>query len=173
MKDLRHRLEVGKRQQVCRDVPAAASFQMNQLAYGLPGARRQLGDIGRTKLYAAIKSGELKAIKVGRRTLITHQALQDYLDTRPCLQRAIQPRAVPNPAKSGLSMSNTLSLALADSVRGLLELARREISSITSGALRAHKVGRRTVLLHDDVVTYLHGLPVLAPATEWVDALGQ
>jgi excisionase family DNA binding protein len=59
---------------------------MNLLAYGLPDACRQLGNIGRTKLYALLQSGELKAIKVGRRTVITHQALHDYLNTRPCLR---------------------------------------------------------------------------------------
>ena len=68
---------------------------MDPLAYGLPEASRLLG-LGRTTLYAAINSRELKAVKAGRRTLITHQALQDYLGTRPCLQRAAQSRASSN-----------------------------------------------------------------------------
>lgn len=61
---------------------------MDQLAYGLPEACRLLG-LGRTTLYAAIKSGELKALKAGRRTLITHQALQQYLGARPDLRTGI------------------------------------------------------------------------------------
>jgi excisionase family DNA binding protein len=42
-------------------------------------------------------------------------------------------------------------------------------ASISSGALRAHKIGRRTILLHDDVVTFLHTLPVLARVGERAD----
>jgi excisionase family DNA binding protein len=57
-----------------------------RLAYALQEARRQLGDIGRTTLYDLIKSGELKAVKVGRRTLITHEALQEYLKAKPSSQ---------------------------------------------------------------------------------------
>ena len=43
-------------------------------------------------------------------------------------------------------------------------------ASITSGALPARKIGRRTILLHDDVVAFLQALPILAPAQERADA---
>lgn len=41
--------------------------------------------IGKTTLYAEIKSGRLEAIKVGRRTLITASAEQAWLATLPRL----------------------------------------------------------------------------------------
>jgi excisionase family DNA binding protein len=57
---------------------------MDEISFGLPEACRLLG-LGRTTLYQAIKSGELRALKAGRRTLISRQDLEDYLKSRPCL----------------------------------------------------------------------------------------
>jgi excisionase family DNA binding protein len=39
--------------------------------------------IGRTKVYEEIRSGRLEAVKVGRRTLITEQAGQEWLRSLP------------------------------------------------------------------------------------------
>jgi excisionase family DNA binding protein len=53
-----------------------------QLAYSIPDACRLIS-VGRTTLYSAIKTGELKVRKVGRRTLITHDELTFWLDRLP------------------------------------------------------------------------------------------
>lgn len=39
--------------------------------------------IGKTTLYAEIKSGRVEAIKIGRKTLITAAAEQDWLSSLP------------------------------------------------------------------------------------------
>lgn len=39
--------------------------------------------ICRSKVYAEIKSGQLKAVKIGRRTLITDEAEQEWRDRLP------------------------------------------------------------------------------------------
>jgi excisionase family DNA binding protein len=55
---------------------------LDPLAYGIIQACRLTG-VGRTKLYAAIKRRELIARKVGRRTVITAQALSDWIESLP------------------------------------------------------------------------------------------
>jgi excisionase family DNA binding protein len=54
------------------------------LALGIAEAS-SVARIGRTTLYAAIKSGELRARKVGKRTLILQQDLVEWLNSRPSL----------------------------------------------------------------------------------------
>ena len=49
------------------------------LAYSIAKACA-LSSVGRTTLYAAISRGDLRTRKVGRRTLITAQDLQSWLD---------------------------------------------------------------------------------------------
>ena len=44
-----------------------------------PAAAARLVGIGRTKLYEAIGSGELKTLKIGSRRLITVDALRDWI----------------------------------------------------------------------------------------------
>ncbi|MEO9781639.1 MAG: helix-turn-helix domain-containing protein [Sedimentitalea sp.] len=44
-----------------------------------PNEAARLCSIGRTTLYAALSSGELKSIKIGTRRLITLEALRDWL----------------------------------------------------------------------------------------------
>jgi excisionase family DNA binding protein len=80
----RHFMAAGVRQRDHRQLPTTASHEMEKIAFNLPEACQALG-LGRTTLYAAIKIGELKAVKAGRRTLITREALQDFLDQRPSL----------------------------------------------------------------------------------------
>ncbi|SHH76284.1 helix-turn-helix domain-containing protein [Marivita hallyeonensis] len=44
-----------------------------------PNEAARLCGIGRTSLYAALSSGELKSVKIGTRRLITIGALRDWL----------------------------------------------------------------------------------------------
>lgn len=44
-----------------------------------PNEAARLCSIGRTTLYAALSSGELKSVKIGTRRLITMEALRDWL----------------------------------------------------------------------------------------------
>ena len=46
--------------------------------------------IGRTKLYEEIGSGALRALKVGRRTLITRDDAADWLSAQPALSPRIE-----------------------------------------------------------------------------------
>ena len=52
-----------------------------RLAYPIPEAAAELG-IGRTTLYGEIAAGRLPTITIGRRRLVTRQALEDYLAAR-------------------------------------------------------------------------------------------
>jgi excisionase family DNA binding protein len=59
----------------------------------------ELLSVGRTTLYSAIKRGDLKACKVGRRTLLTHEALTLWLNGLP---NSLEVRAQLRPtAKTG------------------------------------------------------------------------
>jgi excisionase family DNA binding protein len=55
-----------------------------QLAYTIAEACAA-ARIGRTKLYALFKSGDLKAVKCGRRTLILVDSLQSFISSLPSL----------------------------------------------------------------------------------------
>ncbi|TRD14284.1 helix-turn-helix domain-containing protein [Palleronia caenipelagi] len=44
-----------------------------------PNEAARLCGIGRTTLYAALSSGELRSVKIGTRRLITMEALRDWL----------------------------------------------------------------------------------------------
>jgi excisionase family DNA binding protein len=57
---------------------------MNQLAYSVLEAC-EAARIGRTNLYEAIRSGELRAVKHGKRTLILASDLRRWLETLPPL----------------------------------------------------------------------------------------
>ncbi|MCA3222786.1 MAG: helix-turn-helix domain-containing protein [Burkholderiales bacterium] len=61
---------------------------MHKLAYSLPEAQELCG-LGRTILYESIQRGELPIIKVGKRTLVSDEALRKFLKDR----EAVAPRA--------------------------------------------------------------------------------
>lgn len=52
------------------------------LAYNAEGFLRAAG-IGKTKLHEEINAGRLKALKVGRRLIITHDDAKAWLDSLP------------------------------------------------------------------------------------------
>ena len=57
-------------------------MKLTPLAYSISEVC-ELSSIGRTTIYAAIKKGELTTRKAGRRTLITAEALQEWLENLP------------------------------------------------------------------------------------------
>jgi excisionase family DNA binding protein len=57
---------------------------MNQLAYSVLEAC-EAARIGRTNLYEAIRSGQLRAVKHGKRTLILVDDLRAWLESLPAL----------------------------------------------------------------------------------------
>lgn len=54
----------------------------HKIAYSIQEFSKS-SSIGRTKLYLAIKNGELKARKFGKRTLIEHQDGVDFIRNLP------------------------------------------------------------------------------------------
>jgi len=53
--------------------------QAAQILAVAPNEAARLCSIGRTTLYAALSSGELRSVKIGTRRLITIEALRDWL----------------------------------------------------------------------------------------------
>lgn len=62
--------------------------QNDVVAYSIDAAAKA-SHTGRTKLYAEIKAGRLKAVKLGARTLITAEALAEWLNNLPGLGKDI------------------------------------------------------------------------------------
>lgn len=55
--------------------------QAAQILAVSPNEAARLCSIGRTTLYAALSSGNLKSVKIGTRRIITIDALRDWLKT--------------------------------------------------------------------------------------------
>jgi excisionase family DNA binding protein len=53
---------------------------MQPVSYSIKEAARSIG-IGRTKLYELIHKGELVAIKIGRRTLVTTASIEALVNS--------------------------------------------------------------------------------------------
>jgi excisionase family DNA binding protein len=60
------------------------------LAYHVDEAVRISG-LGRSKLYQAVSSGELRALKCGRRTLIRAEDLEAFISSLPSIKGGISP----------------------------------------------------------------------------------
>ena len=59
--------------------------QRGAMAMNVAEAAAEAG-IGRDSIYDGIRAGTLEARKLGRRTIITRDALQRFLDTLPALK---------------------------------------------------------------------------------------
>jgi excisionase family DNA binding protein len=69
------------------DTDARPEAQPDRLAYSVDAFAELVG-IGRTKVYAEIRDGRLRAKKLGTRTLIPGSAAHAYLDSLPDVKAA-------------------------------------------------------------------------------------
>jgi excisionase family DNA binding protein len=59
------------------DMTNTMTSSVTRLLYPIPDAMGQLG-VGRSTVYELIASGALQTVKIGRRTLISHDELARY-----------------------------------------------------------------------------------------------
>jgi hypothetical protein len=58
------------------------TYSKQQLAYSINGFAKK-GPFSRSSIYAAIRTGKLKAKRLGCRMIITDEAAREYLDSMP------------------------------------------------------------------------------------------
>jgi hypothetical protein len=75
------------------------AFGLAKAAYGV-GETLDLLSIGRTSLYAAVKRGDLKRVKFGKKTLFYAADLASFLTKLRCLDEADTPRVGRAPGAS-------------------------------------------------------------------------
>lgn len=63
------------------DTTKEGSGHMARLLHPIPEASDVLGGMSRSTLYEKIAGGEIKAVKVGRRTYIAHEELERFVQT--------------------------------------------------------------------------------------------
>ena len=66
-------------QRSTRDAPQI--HPSDQLLHPIPVARALLGNIGNTKFYEIVASGQLKLVKIGSRSFVTDGELRRYADS--------------------------------------------------------------------------------------------
>ena len=59
--------------------------KVQKMAFSIDEAAMRVG-LGRDAIYGAVRQGKLEAKKMGRRTLVTADALRRYLDDLPSLR---------------------------------------------------------------------------------------
>jgi len=52
---------------------------IERLLYSLDQASEALGGLGRTSIFELIKQGQLKVVRIGRRTFVSQQALAEFV----------------------------------------------------------------------------------------------
>ncbi|MEC7702974.1 MAG: helix-turn-helix domain-containing protein [Pseudomonadota bacterium] len=55
---------------------------MIQKLYSIPDVQEMLG-LGQTKIYELMHAGKLKAVKLGRKTLISKSSIDDFVSNLP------------------------------------------------------------------------------------------
>ena len=51
-----------------------------RLLFSIEETQHCLGDLGRTTLYRLINDGEITLVKIGRRSFVTSESLQEYVN---------------------------------------------------------------------------------------------